>query len=177
MARNLIVSLVAALGLWGLAACGDGRDRGTSPAKSPVRPAAAVDPNAKPYPLDVCVVSGQKLGSMGEPMKFAYKGQEIKLCCQGCFRTTGHPERFSAKVLYYDNAGNLISLIGNYGNFDSQYVNPATKKPSVATPEIPLAWPSGAGFTENSIYLCDTYNRRAVRVDKAFKAEASCGIP
>ena len=92
------------------------------------------------------------------------------------------PSAFSAKVLYYDNAGNLISLIGNYGNFDSQYVNPATeagrsKKPSVATPEIPLAWPSGAGFTENSIYLCDTYNRRAVRVDKAFKAEASCGVP
>jgi hypothetical protein len=92
------------------------------------------------------------------------------------------PSAFSAKVLYYDNAGNLISLIGNYGNFDSQYVNLATeagrsKKPSVATPEIPLAWPSGAGFSENSIYLCDTYNRRAVRVDKAFKAEASCGIP
>lgn len=92
------------------------------------------------------------------------------------------PSAFSAKVLYYDNSGNLIASIGNYGNFDSQYVNPATeagksKKPSVAVPEIPLAWPSGAGFTENSIYLCDTYNRRAVRVDKTFKSEAACAIP
>jgi len=92
------------------------------------------------------------------------------------------PSAFSAKVLYYDNSGNLIAAIGNYGNFDSQYVNPAgdagkSKKPTVATPGIPLAWPSGAGFTENSIYLCDTYNRRAVRVDKTFKSEATCAIP
>jgi hypothetical protein len=92
------------------------------------------------------------------------------------------PSAFSAKVLYYDNSGNQIASIGNYGNFDSQYLNPATeagrsKKPSVATPEIPLAWPSGAGFTENSIYVCDTYNRRVVRVDKTWKAEATCPIP
>jgi hypothetical protein len=92
------------------------------------------------------------------------------------------PSAFSAKVLYYDNSGNLIASIGSYGNFDSQYVNPATeegkaKKAAVSTPEIPLAWPSGAGFSENSIYLCDTYNRRAVRVDKTFKAEAACAIP
>lgn len=92
------------------------------------------------------------------------------------------PSAFSAKVLYYDNAGNLIGTIGNYGNFDSQYVNPASDagragKPTVALPEIPVAWPSGAGFTENSIYLCDTYNRRVVRVDKTFRAEASCAIP
>src|SRR6185295_12095880 len=57
------------------------------------------------------------------------------------------PSAFSAKVLYYDNAGNLIGAIGNYGNFDSQYVNPATDagrsgKPTVALPEIPVAWPS-----------------------------------
>jgi hypothetical protein len=92
------------------------------------------------------------------------------------------PSAFSATVLYYDNAGNLITSIGSYGNFDSQYVNPATeagkaKKASVATPAIPLAWPSGAGFTENSIYLCDTYNRRALRVDKTYKAEETCLIP
>jgi hypothetical protein len=92
------------------------------------------------------------------------------------------PSAFSATVLYYDNSGNLITSIGSYGNFDSQYVNPATeagkaKKASVATPAIPLAWPSGAGFTENSIYLCDTYNRRALRVDKTFKAEETCLIP
>ncbi len=39
---------------------------------------------AKPYPLDVCVVSGEKLGSMGKPFVFVHQGQEIKLCCDGC---------------------------------------------------------------------------------------------
>ncbi len=34
----------------------------------------------KPYPLDTCLVCGMKFGSMGEPYKFVYKGQEIKVC-------------------------------------------------------------------------------------------------
>ena len=92
------------------------------------------------------------------------------------------PSAFSSEVLYYDNAGNLITTLGHYGNFDSQYVNPNTeagkaKKPTIATPDIPVSWPSGAGFTENALYLCDTYNRRAVRVDKTFQAEKTSPIP
>ena len=39
---------------------------------------------AKAYPLDVCPVSGEKLGVMGAPVVFAYKDQEIKLCCKKC---------------------------------------------------------------------------------------------
>jgi len=39
---------------------------------------------AKAYPLDVCVVSGEKLGSMGKPIEFDYEGQHIKLCCKNC---------------------------------------------------------------------------------------------
>lgn len=38
----------------------------------------------KPYPLDTCIVSDEKLGAMGEPVSFVYQGQEIKLCCKGC---------------------------------------------------------------------------------------------
>ncbi len=34
----------------------------------------------KPYPLDTCLVCGMKFNSMGEPCKFVYKGQEIKVC-------------------------------------------------------------------------------------------------
>lgn len=91
------------------------------------------------------------------------------------------PSGFSANVLLYDNAGNRIAELGGYGNFDSQYVNPNTdagkqKKPTIASPEIPLAWPTGAGFSENHIYLNDTYNRRVVRVDKAFGAEATVEV-
>ena len=39
---------------------------------------------AKPYTLEVCIVSGEKLGSMGKPFVFVHQGQEIKLCCSGC---------------------------------------------------------------------------------------------
>jgi len=39
---------------------------------------------AKPYPLDTCVVSGEKLGEMGKPYEFTYEGQEIKMCCKHC---------------------------------------------------------------------------------------------
>lgn len=41
-------------------------------------------PTVKPYPLDTCIVSGEKLGDMGKPVVFEYQGQEIKLCCKSC---------------------------------------------------------------------------------------------
>ncbi len=48
------------------------------------KPGANAKTAAKPYPLEVCVVSGEKLGSMGKPYVLVYQGQEIKLCCDGC---------------------------------------------------------------------------------------------
>jgi len=39
---------------------------------------------AKPYPLDKCIVSDEKLGEMGKPFVFVHEGQEIKLCCKSC---------------------------------------------------------------------------------------------
>lgn len=39
----------------------------------------------KPYTLDYCIVSGEKLGgSMGKPHTITYQGREIKFCCPGC---------------------------------------------------------------------------------------------
>ena len=46
--------------------------------------AAEKKSDAKPYKLDKCLVSGEKLGEMGKPFVFEYKGQEIKLCCKDC---------------------------------------------------------------------------------------------
>ena len=41
-----------------------------------------------PYPLKICVVSGDKLGEMGEPIEFVYTNnlvnQELKFCCPMC---------------------------------------------------------------------------------------------
>jgi|SRR5579859_7627050 len=39
---------------------------------------------ARPDLLTTCPVSGDKLGEMGDPYVFVYKGQEVKLCCPNC---------------------------------------------------------------------------------------------
>lgn len=41
-------------------------------------------PKVKPYKLNTCIVSDDKLGEMGKPVVFNYKDQEIKLCCKAC---------------------------------------------------------------------------------------------
>jgi hypothetical protein len=41
----------------------------------------------KPYPLKTCVVSKEKLGSMGEPYVHKHQDREIKFCCKGCLKT------------------------------------------------------------------------------------------
>ena len=53
-------------------------------AMTPMADTAKTDAKAKAYPLDTCVVSGEKLGEMGEAFVFTHEGQEIKLCCKNC---------------------------------------------------------------------------------------------
>jgi YHS domain-containing protein len=36
------------------------------------------------YPLDTCVVSDAKLGSMGDPIDFVYNNRLVRFCCEGC---------------------------------------------------------------------------------------------
>lgn len=43
---------------------------------------AKKEKDVKPYPLDTCIVSGEKIGDDG--VTFEHKGQEIKLCCKNC---------------------------------------------------------------------------------------------
>ncbi len=40
----------------------------------------------KPYPLKTCIISGDKLGEMGNPFVYEYQGREIKFCCKGCLK-------------------------------------------------------------------------------------------
>ena len=40
----------------------------------------------KPYPLKTCMISGDKLGDMGEAYVYEYEGREIKFCCEGCVK-------------------------------------------------------------------------------------------
>jgi hypothetical protein len=46
----------------------------------------AEDAKPKPYPLKTCVVTDEEIGKDPDmkPQTFTYKGQEVKLCCNGC---------------------------------------------------------------------------------------------
>jgi len=55
--------------------------------------------DAKPYPLDKCIVSDEKLGAEGKPVVFVHEGQEIKLCCQDCRKDfDANPAKYLAKL-------------------------------------------------------------------------------
>ncbi|MFU8892530.1 MAG: hypothetical protein ACNA8L_02775 [Luteolibacter sp.] len=45
---------------------------------------AATAENTIPYPLETCIVAGEPLGSMGEPVVIIHEGREIKFCCDSC---------------------------------------------------------------------------------------------
>ena len=47
---------------------------------------AADSPEVKPYRLKTCVVSDEKLDSMGKPYVFTNANQEVKLCCKSCLK-------------------------------------------------------------------------------------------
>ena len=60
---------------------------------------------SKPYLLKKCIVSGEELGSMGEPTVLTYKGQEIKLCCNDCVDGFNkEPEKYLASL----NSGKVL---------------------------------------------------------------------
>jgi YHS domain-containing protein len=53
----------------------------------------------KPYPLTTCVVSGDKLGEMGEPYLYKYKDREIKFCCKNCVKDFNKdPKKYVKKL-------------------------------------------------------------------------------
>lgn len=53
----------------------------------------------KPYPLKTCVVSGEKLDSMGKPYVFTNGNQEIKLCCKDCLKDfKKEPAKYTKKI-------------------------------------------------------------------------------
>lgn len=44
----------------------------------------AGDAEIVPYLFNTCVVSGEELGSMGDPIVKVYEGREVKFCCKMC---------------------------------------------------------------------------------------------
>ncbi len=51
------------------------------------------------YPLDTCVVSGAKLGAMGDAVVVTVKGREVRLCCSGCkAKLEASPDEYLKKI-------------------------------------------------------------------------------
>lgn len=86
--KSLLLSIVVAGGV--VAGCADKSSRSV--------PASATG-TVKPYPLDTCAVSDEKLDSMGSPFVFTHEGQEIKLCCKSCKKDfDADPRKYLTKL-------------------------------------------------------------------------------
>lgn len=62
-------------------------------------PIVAEDRKTDVWPLDTCVVAGEKLGSMGDPIIKMQGDREVRFCCAGCIKTLEKsPEGFLQKA-------------------------------------------------------------------------------
>jgi hypothetical protein len=63
------------------------------------QPAPNKPKTLKPYPLQTCLVSDEKLGEMGKPFVFTSKDQEVKLCCKSCLKDFNkNPDKYMKKL-------------------------------------------------------------------------------
>ena len=83
-----------------------GEEAARTPMTPAAAPAAGEEDAVEPYPLDYCIVSGEKLGSMGDPVVEIHAGQEWKFCCSGCVDEFNEdPEKFIAKLAAAQEGG------------------------------------------------------------------------
>ena len=51
------------------------------------------------YPLKTCVVTDEKLGSMGKAYVHTHEGQEVQFCCKSCIsKFNKDPQKYLKKV-------------------------------------------------------------------------------
>ena len=61
--------------------------------------AAVVKAQGPSYPLETCVISGEKLTSMGKPVDIVLGTRLVRACCKGCVKKIkGEPKAALAKV-------------------------------------------------------------------------------
>lgn len=61
--------------------------------------AAVVEKQKEGYPLETCVVTGQKLGSMGDPLEYVAGNRLVRFCCQGCVKSfEKEPQKYLSKL-------------------------------------------------------------------------------
>ena len=89
---NLLAVIIGFLLLVGVQGCSNDADKTGNDAN---------DTSGHPgsYPLKVCVVSGKKLGGMGEPYVHDHNGTIVKFCCEPCLEEFNEdPDTYLAKL-------------------------------------------------------------------------------
>ncbi len=104
------------------------------------------------------------------------------------------PDYCMFQVRVVDTAGNALACFGGYGNADNcgpfsavvdpktgqlrprRPEDPASLRSPFAEPDIAMAWPTGVGVTGRHLYVGDSLNRRMVRADLTYAAEARADI-
>lgn len=90
MKTRTILALIATIP-FALVSCSDKESGGGSDNDSTA--------SAGKYPIDTCVVSDEKLGSMGEPVEVVHKGTTVKFCCDSCIpEFNKDPDTYIAKL-------------------------------------------------------------------------------
>lgn len=106
----VLIALVASGCATNAASNNTARENGQPPSENAVaqpeqaQETARGDKGLLPYPLDTCIVTDNKLGSMGDPVTLVHGNQEVKICCSPCesqFRSD--PELYLTKLA--DKAG------------------------------------------------------------------------
>lgn len=91
-----------------------------------------------------------------------------RFCVDG-FGRVWIPDVGQFSVFAVDANNNPLIRFGEYGNADSQGPTDRLKQPA-----IPFAWPYAVSVGKSAVYVTDFINRRIVRVDMAWAAEAQC---
>ena len=110
MGHRILIALVV---LVGMTACSEEPSQSQPSSTDPPAGTQAAHPNASAevaaptaatdasdqYPIEVCVVSGEKLGSMGPPVHVKVEGRTVKLCCAACKpQLLAEPAKYLAKL-------------------------------------------------------------------------------
>lgn len=62
-------------------------------------PVPATAAEVRSYPLQVCLVTGNELGSMGKVITKVHEKQEVKLCCKPCVKKfDANPVKYLSKL-------------------------------------------------------------------------------
>jgi hypothetical protein len=107
---KVVLALVLGAGLVMQSGCSKGDSHPTgdhsSPASVPASPAPGPDEatvikeQLSTYPLQICVVSGEKLGGeMGEAVNYVYQGRLIRFCCKSCLKDFNKDPQKYIKIL------------------------------------------------------------------------------